>query len=167
MNIIISSNSIYLPDVNRTNDLAKILFSSIFSKSEPSTLHINLKGDIGTGKTTFARSFLQNMGIKDRIKSPSYSLLESYKALNLNIYHFDFYRIDDPIEFINLGFKDILKEKALFFIEWPEKVEKYLPIPDLELSFQCYKTGRIVEILAKTNQGTRWSQTILGQKQNL
>ncbi|WBF65375.1 MAG: tRNA (adenosine(37)-N6)-threonylcarbamoyltransferase complex ATPase subunit type 1 TsaE [Candidatus Kinetoplastibacterium crithidii] len=157
---------LFLPKSNNTDCFAKILATTILNHNKK-PIRLYLKGEIGTGKTTFARSFLKTIGVIDKIKSPSYSILEQYNIKNLNIYHFDFYRINNQLEFLDLGFKDLLDEKAIFIIEWPEKTKELLPIPDIEIFFQCYKEGRIAKILAQTIQGIEWIKIMEIKKTNL
>ncbi|MBW0454602.1 MAG: tRNA (adenosine(37)-N6)-threonylcarbamoyltransferase complex ATPase subunit type 1 TsaE [Candidatus Kinetoplastibacterium crithidii] len=164
-----NSNNIdlFLPRSHNTDFFANVLAKTILSHNKK-PIRIYLKGEIGTGKTTFARSFLKTIGIIDKIKSPSYSILEQYNIESINIYHFDFYRLNNHIEFLDLGFKDLLlDEEAIFLIEWPEKTKESLPIPDIEISFQCYKEGRIVKILAQTIQGIGWMKIMETKKINL
>ncbi|AFZ82504.1 tRNA (adenosine(37)-N6)-threonylcarbamoyltransferase complex ATPase subunit type 1 TsaE [Candidatus Kinetoplastidibacterium crithidiae] len=163
-----TSNNIdlFLPKPNNTDYFANTLGTTILIKNKK-PIRIYLTGEIGTGKTTFARSFLKTIGVIDKIKSPSYSILEQYNIDNLNIYHFDFYRLNHHMEFLDLGFKDLLYEKAIFLIEWPEKTKEFLPTPDIEISFQCYKEGRIAKVLARTIQGIEWMKIMETKNINL
>lgn len=97
-------------------------------------LTIFLHGSLGSGKTTFVRSFLLNAGIKGHIKSPSYSLVEEYKVNNLFFYHFDLYRLKSPDELEEIGLRDYVQPNAVLLFEWPEKGENFLPKADLD----CY-----------------------------
>src|SRR3546814_2715351 len=74
---------------------------------------IHLHGELGAGKTSFVRALLRAAGITGRIKSPSYSLLESYNLFNLYFYHLDFYRFSDPREWLDAGLRDILQKEAV------------------------------------------------------
>src|SRR5690606_37852032 len=103
---------------------------------------IHLRGDLGAGKTAFARALLRACGIRGRIKSPSYSLLESYKISNLYFYHFDFYRFSDPREWLDAGFRDLLRDDAVVLIEWPERAQALLPTPDMEILLAYAGQGR-------------------------
>src|SRR5690606_15122732 len=102
---------------------------------------IHLRGDLGAGKTSFARALLRAAGVQGRIKSPSYALLESYNLSSLNCYHFDFYRFSDSREWLDAGFREILQEKAIVLIEWPEQAGSLLPPPDLEIQIHHEDEG--------------------------
>jgi len=117
---------------------------------------IHLRGDLGAGKTAFVRALLRACGIRGRIKSPSYALLESYKVSNLYFYHFDFYRFSDPREWLDAGFRDLLREDAVVLIEWPERAEGLLPPPDLDISLAYAGQGRDAGLTAYTARGQAW-----------
>ena len=80
-----------------------------------------LRGELGTGKTTFARALLQALGVGQRVKSPTYSLIESYCTDELEIHHIDLYRISDPEELEWLGLPDLFIGPNLLVVEWPER----------------------------------------------
>ncbi len=117
---------------------------------------LHLQGDLGAGKTALARAFLRECGISGRIKSPSYALLESYKVFNLYLYHLDFYRFSDPSEWLDAGFRDILRENALVLIEWPERAADLLSPPDLLVQLDYADSGRKTTLSAFTQRGLLW-----------
>ena len=97
---------------------------------------IFLRGDLGAGKTTFVRGVLRALGFDGRVKSPTYGLVEVYAISRLNLYHFDFYRLKDPNEWHEAGFRDSVTAQAISLIEWPEKAlgaQVPLPTPDLQI----------------------------------
>ncbi|MEP6874393.1 MAG: tRNA (adenosine(37)-N6)-threonylcarbamoyltransferase complex ATPase subunit type 1 TsaE [Burkholderiales bacterium] len=94
---------------------------------------IELHGPLGAGKTTFVRHLLHALGVPGRVKSPTYALMESYEVGAVAIWHFDFYRFDDPQEWEDAGFRDVFAEAGLKLVEWPEKAEGLLPQADLRL----------------------------------
>lgn len=96
-----------------------------------------LAGDLGAGKTTLTRYWLQALGHKDAVKSPTYTLVEPYSILQEDgttkpVYHADLYRLQDPEELSFIGFDEYLDEpNALVIIEWPSRADSYLPPPIL------------------------------------
>jgi tRNA threonylcarbamoyladenosine biosynthesis protein TsaE len=97
---------------------------------------IQLHGDLGAGKTTFARALLRALGVGERVKSPTYSLIESYRVGDLDIHHLDLYRIADAGELEWLGVSDLAVESALLVVEWPERGAGVLPVADLRLELR-------------------------------
>jgi tRNA threonylcarbamoyladenosine biosynthesis protein TsaE len=111
---------------------------------------IELRGDLGVGKTTFARHLLQALGVTGRIKSPSYAIVETYEvqdvAKTLTISHFDFYRFKDPNEWEEAGFRDIFAAQGLKIVEWAEKAHPMLPKPNwvIDISMQQGDSRQVI-----------------------
>ncbi len=115
---------------------------------------IALHGDLGAGKTTLVRHLLQALGVKGRIKSPTYAVVEPYELPELNIWHFDFYRFADPREWEEAGFRDIFASTGLKLAEWPEKAAPVLPLPDLDITLRTHANdAREVTLRANTATG--------------
>jgi tRNA threonylcarbamoyladenosine biosynthesis protein TsaE len=95
--------------------------------------HIDLHGPLGAGKTTLVRHLLRALGVQGRIKSPTYAVLEQYTLPGLDILHFDFYRLNDPREWDDAGFRELFAQPGLKLCEWPERAAGRLPLPDLSL----------------------------------
>ncbi len=135
---------------------------------------IELQGDLGAGKTTFVRHLLKSMGVQGRIKSPTYAVVESYllptpaapgghnpgqepglsNLSNLSIWHFDFYRFNDPDEWEEAGFRDLFASPGLKLVEWPEKAAGHLPQPDLVIAIDMLANeSRSVTLKACTPTG--------------
>ncbi len=110
--------------------LAKTLAKSLRLKK---TAFIFLWGDLGSGKTTLTQMILKVLGYKERVKSPSYSLVEPYDFNGLKIYHLDLYRIQDSQELYFMGLPELFQEQALFFIEWPERLTALGIKPDIQV----------------------------------
>ncbi len=106
---------------------------------------IFLKGDLGSGKTTFAQIFLKKLGVVTRVKSPTYSLIEPYTTPQRQIYHLDLYRIQDQQELEFLGLLDLLSEQAIFLVEWPHLLEALEIAPDLILEFSVKENQGLIE----------------------
>ena len=115
------------------------------------TLH--LRGDLGAGKTTLVRAMLQGLGYEGKVKSPTYTLVESYVVSHLYLYHFDFYRFLDPEEWIEAGLRDYFNGQSVCLVEWPEKAGDLLPAPDLTIHLHIEANGRRAEIAAHTARG--------------
>ena len=101
-----------------------------------------LRGDLGAGKTTFVRHLLRALGVSGRIKSPTYAVVEPHEGAPaagegapLPIWHFDFYRFNDPREWEDAGFRDLFAGPGLKLAEWPDQAAGLLPTPDLTLDF--------------------------------
>ena len=122
---------------------------------------IELQGDLGAGKTTFARHLLSALGVQGRIKSPTYAVVEPYtldgtlpRWAGLNIWHFDFFRFNDPDEWEEAGFRDIFGSPGLKLVEWPEKAGAHLPVPDLLIGIELQADeSRSVTLTANTATG--------------
>lgn len=124
-----------------------------FAKYCTPPLIITLQGNLGVGKTTFIRALLKSMGVESTIKSPSFSIVETYTLENLYLHHFDLYRMKDPEELEYIGFRDYQTEHSILCIEWPEHGEPYIPQPDLVMHIQHQDTGRLWEISGHTEKG--------------
>ena len=123
--------------------------------------YIELHGELGAGKTTLVRHLLQALGVQGRIKSPTYAVVEPYSlahtpldARPLQIWHFDFYRFNDPREWEDAGFRDIFAGTGLKLAEWPEKAASHVPKADLVLDITVQTDAvRQVRLVAQTPAG--------------
>ena len=113
---------------------------------------IYLIGDLGVGKTTLAQSFIQYFGF-DRVKSPTYSLVESYQNEDINIHHFDCYRLSDPEELEYIGIREYLMPKHLQLIEWPELGKGAIAKADISISLSGDGDERKINIESLTKVG--------------
>jgi tRNA threonylcarbamoyladenosine biosynthesis protein TsaE len=104
-----------------------------------------LIGDLGAGKTTLARGILRGLGFPGHVKSPTYTLVEPYEFSGRHVYHFDFYRIKDPEELEYLGLDDLLRERAIKLVEWPERAHGRLPPPNRLIRIRSHGDGRLIE----------------------
>jgi tRNA threonylcarbamoyladenosine biosynthesis protein TsaE len=119
-----------------------------------SNAFIELRGDLGAGKTTLVRHLLRALGVSGRIKSPTYAVVEPYELVGLNVWHFDFFRFSDPREWEEAGFRDIFASPGLKLAEWPEKAAGQLPLADLVV--------QITVLDDNTRQVTLTAQTPIG-----
>ena len=117
---------------------------------------IHLAGELGAGKTTFARALLLALGVGERIKSPTYSLIESYQVGDLDLHHLDLYRIADASELEWLGLADLTARSALLLIEWPDRGGSALPAPDLAIHLRHVGSQRGLDAVARSARGRTW-----------
>jgi tRNA threonylcarbamoyladenosine biosynthesis protein TsaE len=125
----------------------------------PRPLWLWLQGDIGSGKTTIARALLQSLGVRGRIKSPTYALIESYVLpTGISAHHLDLYRIESREALASLGIRELLDRNHWLLIEWPELAGNCLPEPDLALKLSINAdAGRTASIVARPElELTRW-----------
>jgi len=142
----------YLPDETATAALGAALARAIVPG-----LVIYLHGDLGAGKTALTRSLIQAAGHKGTVKSPTYTLSEPYRVQldgqPANIIHYDLYRMSSPEEFLDAGFREDFDGKNICIVEWPEKGEPVLPLPDVKVLLNVSGLGRTVELQALSELG--------------
>ncbi len=115
-----------------------------------------LQGDLGVGKTTFARGFVHASGFEGIVKSPTYTLVEPYPIDNdRTCYHFDLYRLANPEELEFIGARDYFNETDVCLVEWPERAEGYLPAADWICEFSHHESGRNLTIKAASDKGNK------------
>ena len=143
-----TSIDLSLPDAAATDALGQALAPCL----QPG-LVIALDGDLGAGKTALVRAVLRALGHAGPVKSPTYALVELYNVSSLCFYHFDFYRFNDPEEFVDAGLSDYFRDDAVCCVEWPDKAGSYLPPPDLVCRFAIAGEGRTLRIDARSARG--------------
>ena len=145
-----------------TQYFAERLSKQLSLLAEPVNLFIELHGDLGSGKTTLVRYLLQALGVTGRIKSPTYAIVESYDEVRdaslkpLPVWHFDFYRFKDPLEWEEAGFRDIFAGPGIKLVEWPEMAESELPAADIAILIIANSdASRTATVLAKSPIGNK------------
>ena len=149
------------PDEEATQAFAAQLAQSLTSWPGGRDACIELRGDLGAGKTTLVRHLLRAAGVQGRIKSPTYAVVEPHQAGSGEaawpIWHFDFYRFSDPREWEDAGFRDIFAGPGLKLMEWPDKVAGQLPAADWVIRLDALdEDQRDVQITAQTERGRQW-----------
>ncbi|MDE2598864.1 MAG: tRNA (adenosine(37)-N6)-threonylcarbamoyltransferase complex ATPase subunit type 1 TsaE [Rhodocyclaceae bacterium] len=116
-------------------------------------LVITLEGDLGAGKTTLVRGLLRALGYANKVKSPTYTLVEVHVVSGLNLYHFDFYRFNEPEEYLDAGLDEYFQGDGVCLVEWPDKAGTYLPCPDLRVCLSVIGDAREAKLSAFSAKG--------------
>lgn len=143
-----------------TINLAKRIANFILKYGYDNNINIHFNGQIGTGKTTLIKAILQNCGIKDKIKSPSYTILETYDNLSgLVFYHLDFYRFNEVDDLILTELEDYMIKGSIILIEWSEIIMPQLKKPDISVSLEyTTKLKRIAKVTIDKEIENQWLQ---------
>lgn len=118
-------------------------------------LVVHLDGDLGTGKTTLVRGLLRTLGESGPVKSPTYTLVEIHVVSGLDLYHFDFYRLNQPEEYLDAGLDEYFDGRGVCLVEWPERAAPYLPAADLRIRLTVEGSGRLATVTAESERGRR------------
>ena len=141
---------LHWPDENATQAFAQQLAGQAALRNA----FVCLRGNLGAGKTTLVRHLLGALGVQGRVKSPTYAVVEAYTLPGLDIWHFDFYRFNDPREWEDAGFRDIFASPGLKLAEWPDKAASMLPPADLDIQLEVDPSEqRTVSLRAQTATG--------------
>lgn len=136
------------------NEAEQIALAETVARHLKTSFILFLEGDLGVGKTTFARGFVHASGFDGVVKSPTYTLVEPYPiSNNRTCYHFDLYRLAEPEELEFIGARDYFNETDVCLIEWPEKAHGFLPAADWRCEFRHKNEGRDLFISALTEKG--------------
>jgi len=141
------------------DEASTLAFGQLLARVLVPDLTFFMCGDLGAGKTTMVRGILRGLGFKGKVKSPTYTILETYdinleNGLKLSINHFDLYRFNDEEEWEAAGFRDAFNADSVRLIEWPEKAINCLPQADIEVQLSMHKNGgRIASLVALSERG--------------
>ena len=141
-----------------TESVTQAFAESLAAQPALRNAFIELRGELGAGKTTFTRHVLHALGVQGRIKSPTFAVVEPYEINNdlgqLQIWHFDFYRFANPREWADAGFRDIFASDGLKLAEWPENAAPNLPLADWVLQLEVVDEAlRHATVTAQTATG--------------
>jgi len=116
-------------------------------------LVIYLEGDLGAGKTTLVRGLLRSLGYREKVKSPTYTLVEEHAVAGLDLFHFDFYRFTRADEYLDAGLDEYFSGKGVCLVEWPRNAAPYLAPADLIVLLTVVSDGRTAVITASSDRG--------------
>ena len=127
---------------------------------------VTLSGDLGAGKTAFARALLRGLGETGPVRSPTYGLVAEYAPGGRAVLHLDLYRLEDPAELAQLGLRDADLPDHTWLIEWPEKGGPLTPGGDARLSFEAGREAHAVTATAVTPEGAGWLAALFPETAN-
>lgn len=147
---------IELPVPDDTDRLGGVFARTIMTLSDEIARNgfaIRLEGNLGAGKTSLVRAALRTLGWTGTVKSPTFTLLETYPFANFTLNHFDFYRFESPEEFEDAGFSEEFGAGFVSCTEWSEKAEPFLPPADLVITLEHVGFGRRAHLRADSAMG--------------
>ena len=112
----------YVYSLDNINKASKLVIDNI------KTTVVRIDGKMGAGKTKIISNICMQLGVKEIITSPTFSLINTYQSTNGPIYHFDFYRLQNSNEALDIGIEEYLESGNVCFLEWAEKIENHLPL---------------------------------------
>lgn len=139
--------------------------AACFSRRCPPAAVIYLRGDLGSGKSTFARALLRALGVCGPIKSPTYTLIETYALEDAQeAVHMDLYRIADADEIDYLALDAFADKLSIMLVEWPEKGEGHLPEADLIFDFEHRGDARRIRVFSVSPRGQNWLNDVISSE---
>ncbi|HHF7372774.1 ADP-binding protein [Legionella bozemanae] len=162
--MMINSESNTVITLNLPDETASENFAAHLASCLCPSLIMTFSGDLGAGKTTIIRAMLKHLGIQSAIKSPTFSLVESYTCNHLTIHHFDLYRIHHEEELEYMGFRDYFTQESICCIEWAEHAGRALPHIDIRFKLGIKGAGREMQIMALSAAGKRILARLAGER---
>lgn len=146
--------TVQLADEDATVDFGAELARALVAQPiSASGLVIYLQGELGAGKTTLCRGILNGLGHRGAVKSPTYTLVETYSLPALTVHHFDLYRLHDPEELEFMGIRDYFCAGTIALVEWPQRGGGHFPQADLQVELALDGTGRVLTIVDESATG--------------
>ena len=128
------------------SELAMLELGATLAARLGDNARVLLEGELGMGKTTLARGVLRGLGFQGAVKSPTYTIVEPYEFSGKRVYHFDFYRIEDPRELEFIGLDELVEQPGIKLMEWPQRAGDRLPPADFRVRISSDGDRRIVEL---------------------
>ena len=147
--------------ITAADEAAMITLGARLAAAREPGMVVYLNGELGMGKTTLSRGFIQSLGHSGAVKSPTYTLVEPYELVGLTVYHFDFYRLHDPEELEFMGIRDYFDGVNVCLVEWSERGEGILPPADLVINIEPEGSGRMLHISAASPLGKRVADQLI------
>jgi tRNA threonylcarbamoyladenosine biosynthesis protein TsaE len=149
-----ASMQLALTDSSVTEVLGAALARALPGISSGAVLY--LQGELGAGKTTCVRAMLRTLGVRALVRSPTYTLVDTYDLSTLHCVHVDLYRLQSAVEVDELGLRELTGDGYLMLIEWPEKGGAAIPAGDVQLALQYAGEARVATLCAKSALGDAW-----------
>ena len=150
--------------IDLPTELASEMLAARIARCLVSPLVLTFSGEIGAGKTTLIRAMLRCLGVNSLIKSPTFSIVESYQGTHMQIHHFDLYRIHDESELDYIGFRDYFSDDTLCCVEWPERAVSYLASADIAFTLGLKGAGREMSMHAFSSAGVAVLSCLEGEQ---
>ena len=156
---------VVLADPEATEQAGAALAAAILATGG-GQITVTLDGDLGAGKTTFARGFMRGFGHAGRVPSPTYTLVEPYVGAGRRIFHMDLYRLQDGAELHYLGIDEMAGDDVVLLIEWPSRAADSLPDKDVTAQLKVIPEGRSLQLHALSETGAALTRACLDALQN-
>ena len=149
-----------LPDAGATDALGRAMAESLPGTATAGAV-VYLQGELGTGKTTTVRSLLHALGVAGKVRSPTYTLIDTYVLPSITCVHIDLYRVQSTTEVEELAIRDLSGPGSLMLIEWPEKGAGVIPSADLLVALDYADAARRVAVAGQSALGCEWQAKLL------
>ena len=132
------------------DEAASLAFAQKLASVLKPSLTVYLAGDLGAGKTTLTRGLLRAWGFEGTVKSPTYTIVESYELDGFKVEHFDLYRFQSPEEWLDAGLDELFDDNTIALIEWPQMATGFVPAADVTIALSVQDAGRLCTIIPHT-----------------